>query len=73
MKSSLFIFLILYLLTGCSQEKPDKEDYIELIPVKLEIAPKNKPIMDEISQQKCELEKLETIHKYVIEDTQTPK
>lgn len=57
-------------MTGCSQHKPKKEDYIELVPVKLEKPPRNKSIMDEITLQKSELEKLETVHKYIIENKQ---
>jgi len=70
LKSLLFIFVFLSLLTGCSQNKPDKYDYVGLVPVKLEKATIDKQILDEISHHKSELEKLETMHKYIIEDKQ---
>lgn len=71
MKSYLFITIaFLNLLVGCSSDVPKNDDYIKLVPLKLDKPVKNKPILDEIGSQKVELEKLQTIHKYVIEDTQ---
>jgi hypothetical protein len=69
MKSLLFSMFFLTFLSACSRDKSTKEDYIDLIPVKMEKPEKDKPIMNEITEQKSELEKLEIIHKYVIDDT----
>jgi hypothetical protein len=62
------MFLLTF-LSGCSKDKSVKDDYIDLVPVKIEKPEKNKPIMDEISEQKNGLEKLNSIHKYVIDET----
>ncbi|MBY0281946.1 MAG: hypothetical protein K2W94_07280 [Alphaproteobacteria bacterium] len=69
MKSLLFIMFFLTFLQGCSNEKMTKDDYVNLVPVKNEKPVKDKPIMDEISEHKGELEKLNSIHKYVIDET----
>lgn len=70
MKSFLFTMFFLTFLSACSRDKSTQsEDYIDLIPVKMEKPELNKPIMDEIAEQKCELEKLEIMHKYVVDDT----
>ena len=69
MKSLLFIMFLLTFLSGCSDNKPGKEDYIDLVPVKTEKSESSKPIMDEISIHKVELEKLNSIHKYVIDES----
>jgi hypothetical protein len=69
MKSLLFIIFLFTFISGCSDCRSKKEDYVELIPVKTEKPENNKMIMDEICIHKNELEKLNLTHKYVIDET----
>ena len=65
MKSLLLSLFFFMFLAGCSDPK---NGYVALVPFQAEQAVDGKLLMKEIDEHKKELEKLKTIHSYIIDD-----